>query len=514
MSRGRLLWSLGLAALLSGCAGLPAPQPPDPTVVLEHPEATRLGRDLAAAEASHPGMSGFHLLGYDLESLVARVALADSAERTIDAQYYIYDSDAAGNILTRHLLEAADRGVRVRLLIDDYNVRNDRELAALCAHPNIEVRIFNPERWHAGALRLPEYLIDLRRSDHRMHNKLFVVDDEASVLGGRNIGDDYFNLGTGTAFRDFDLLSVGPVSRQAALAFAQFWNSPWSVPAPELARRKPTPADLAWVRHRIDIRLLPAADFERQYAGTGRRYLSDLLAGPGGLFWGDGQVVTEPPAKVDRSSPATDLVTDRLEQEWRDARSEILIEAAYFVPGESGIETFRRLHARGVAVRLLTSGLEATDAPLVYYAYRGYRRALLEAGVELYEFKLHRAGGRRETKWYRLRPAYAALHSKVMVFDRRRVWIGSFNYDPRSERLNTEVALVADCPALAAELASDIAEDQDPTRSWRVRLGPGGITWTGEQDGRTIVRRREPDSWWAGIGSVLLRLMPGMENQL
>jgi cardiolipin synthase C len=514
-----LALALALAAGLSGCATISPVVPWRSSYALPDPGTTPLGRAMASDQAAHPGKSGFHLLAYDLEALVARVALADAAQRTIDVQYYIYDSDAAGSILTEHLLAAADRGVRVRMLIDDYNVHDDRELVDLCANPNIQVRIFNPVGWRSGLFRLPEYLLDFRHSDHRMHNKLFVVDNEVSILGGRNIGNDYFDLDTDNAFRDFDVLEVGPVTRQASAVFDEFWNSQWAVPAPDLAGRRPTAADLAWARRRIASRLAGAGEFERLYAATRRSYLENLES-DGELVWAPGRIVAEPPRKIADSSPATDEVADQLGREWRQTRREVLIEAAYFVPGRTGLDTFRRLRARGVKIRLLTSSLEATDVPIVYCAYRNYRKALLRAGVDLYEFKLHGPRVKSAAKWYRLGPSYMALHSKVMVFDRRRVWIGSFNLDPRSAKLNTEIAVVVDSPALAAQVEEDIAEDMSPERSWHVRLVPRPdgqgerVAWTGEQGGRPATLFHEPASWRANLGAFFLSLIPGLEGQL
>jgi len=513
------LAALGLfAAALAGCTSIRSGSPPPHTSSLAHPETTALGRSLTAAERLHPGESGFRVIEYGLEALVARAALADAAERTIDVQYYIYEHDEAGSLLTLRLLAAADRGVRVRILLDDYKLGDPRELAALCAHPNVQVRIFNPLRWRELWTRFAQYVIDFHRVDRRMHNKLFVVDNAAAILGGRNIGNNYFDLHSTHSIRDFDLLIAGgPTVREASVGFDAFWNSPWAIPADRLVSRPPSAADLAAERVRLAGRIQAASKFEQDYGATHARYVSDLGQDPAALIWAPGQLIMEPPRKVQEATRQTTLVSEGLDEEWNRVRREVLIEAAYFVPGDKGVATFRALHDRGVDVKLITCALEASDVPIVYSGYQKYRRALLAAGVELYEYKLHPRVAGKDHKWYRLRPLYAALHSKVIIFDRERVWMGSFNLDPRSMSLNTEIAVIVQSRALAAQLGADLAEDMDPNRSWRVTLADGDrgrLTWTGEEDGRLTSRHREPAGPAERLREFFVSLIPGIDDLL
>ncbi len=285
-------------AFASGCATMPPTAPAPPSFAFEHPEATRLGRALASAQQRHPGESGFGILEYGLESLVARAALADAAEQTIDAQYYIYDSDEAGSILAEHLLEAADRGVRVRLLLDDYNLGSDSELIALSVHPKIQVRVFNPVVFRPRWARFLEYALHFRRAISRMHNKLFIVDNEFTILGGRNVGNDYFNIRANSVFRDFDVLIAGSATAQASSAFDGYWNSAWSVPAAALGLRTRTPADLEKLRHKLQARVRNAERFDEEYSQGRDRYLSDLANDGESLVWAHGEVVTDPPSKI------------------------------------------------------------------------------------------------------------------------------------------------------------------------------------------------------------------------
>ncbi len=484
------------------------------------PENSGLARVLADEAQTSTGRSGFHLLSFGMEALVARLAIADAAQHSIDAQYYIFDADEAGAILTKHLIAAADRGVRVRLLVDDIDVKSDRQLEAMAAHPNIDVRIFNPLRNRAFLLRLPEYVLDLHNSDHRMHNKLFIADSEVSILGGRNVGDDYFDLSGDNGFRDFDLLSVGPVSQQTETAFDQFWNSSRSIPIDQIAGKTASREDFERMVAAIDAQIHPDRGFAKGYVATGRNYLSDLAKDKvGGLLWGFGRVVSEPPRKVAEDVPQDDLVSKRLIQEWDRAQHDVMVECSYFLPGAEGIAAFRKLRERGVAVTVVTSGLEATDVPLVYAAYRQFRPPLLDAGVGLYEFKLHPPKIKAPGKWYRQGSSYSAMHSKVIEFDHQRVWVGSFNLDPRSIKLNTEVAIIAECPALARQLANAINSDLAPTRSWKVEFDPRApagrdLVWVGEEQGNPTTLTHDPGSLHARVGVFFWSMVPFVKNKL
>ncbi len=503
---------------------MPAP----PSFAFDHPESTRLGQALAPAQKQHPGESGFGILEYGLESLVARAALADAADQTIDAQYYIYDSDEAGSILAEHLLEAADRGVRVRLLLDDYNLGSDSDLLALSVHPKIQVRVFNPLFMRPRWARVLDYAMHFRSATRRMHNKLFIVDNEFTILGGRNVGNDYFNVRANSVFRDFDILIAGPVTAQASTAFDQYWNSPWSVPALALSLRTRTAADLENLRHKLKARVKNAALFAEEYAEGRDRYLTDLADDGKSLVWAHGEIVADPPRKIENASPGTRPVANRLDEEFARAKHEVLVEAAYFVPTANEIGSFQKLRDRGVDIRLVTSALDTTDVSMVYCAYQKYRRDLVEAGVDLYEYKVHPPQGRREHKWYRLRPSYSALHSKVLVFDGQTSWIGSFNLDPRSHDLNTEVAVVVDSAELSAKLAESINEDRLPTRSWRVQLQPDPrpaaaglsgkpsqvVTWTGEIEGEPVTLFHEPMSFRKRLKVFFLSKIPYIDDQL
>jgi putative cardiolipin synthase len=477
---------------------------------------------------AHPGQSGFKLLEYGFEALVARTVLADAAERTIDAQYYICDPDAAGSFFFQRLIAAADRGVRVRLLLDDNNLSDDREMATLCTHPNIDVRVFNPFSFRARWARLPQYAFDFNRMIRRMHNKIFIVDNAVSIIGGRNIGNTYFSLDSETNFRDFDLLVAGSLTRDASIAFDEYWNSEWAVPAARLVRRTPTSEDLRKLKQQIDARAQSIDGFTRDYEERRRGYLRDLTA-RGTLVWAEGEIVSEPPRKIQRANHETTQVSTRLELEYRRTNKELIVEMAYMVPTDELQAQLSELHRRGVSVKIMTSALEATDVSLVYAAYKKYRQRLIEAGVELYEYKAHAGLTRSERRWYRPRSSLSSLHTKAIVFDRERVYIGSANLDPRSVKLNTEIAVLVHSPKLATQMADFLAEDFSPHRSWRVDLHTSWdyrpdrgewraeryFSWTGEENGQPVTRYFEhATSAWQRVKAFLYLLIPGIEPQL
>jgi putative cardiolipin synthase len=513
---GCLLGLAGCAAIPTG--GLPASH------ALEHPQSTTLGRALAGLAAGHPGESGFHLLEFGPEALAARLCLIDAAERTIDVQTYILDDDQTGDLLTLHLLQAADRGVRVRLLLDDFNLRHAAKLSTLSTVPNFAVRVYNPVHYHPRWALWLEYAFDFKRLNRRMHVKQLTVDGTAVILGGRNIGDDYFDLENKHGFRDFDLLAAGDITRQASAIFDAYWNSPWAVPVAKLATPLPDPNAVALARAQIGQRALGVESFARQYEATRDGYLADLERGDS-LVWAPGEIRADPAAQVVAPLGAISPLTHVLEEEWRGTHREALIEAAYFVPGPDGMGWYRALRARGVTVTVLTNTAATTDVPVVYDAYERYRRRLLEAGVGLYEYKRDGAGLPAEASWFRPRQSYAILHSKVLVFDRKRVWIGSYNLDPRSAFLNLEIGAIIDSPQLAEETARDIRRDCAPNQSWRVSLepppsgsatssAPTRLVWTGEAHGRPALRHFEPVGFFQRLRSFFLFLIPGIEKQL
>jgi cardiolipin synthase C len=502
-----------LALLALAACAAPGPPPPHglpPAAALATPEATALGRLFGTAPGEE-GRSGLMLLASARDAFVARQALAAMAERTLDLQYYLWEDDTSGRLLLAAVLGAADRGVRVRMLLDDLRTSGrDSDLALLDAHPNVEVRLFNP--FADRTLRVLDAALDFARVTHRMHNKAFVADNAAAVVGGRNIGDHYFAVDDRTNFRDLDLLAAGPVVRELSASFDDFWNSRWSVPVKHFARASAAGAGGLAPRLAAADRDDDALPFDTD---LGPRELVDLArAWRRGLVWAEAAVVADRPDKPETAHP---LLLERLRAALRGSlRGDLLVESAYFIPGEKGTAQLCGLVARGVRVRVLTNSLASNDVLLAHSGYAKYRLPLLRCGVELYELRPDARFVRREWTWLSGR-SRANLHTKAVVIDRAAAVVGSLNLDPRSANLNTEIAVVAESPELAGETADFIEACMRPENAYRLEPdleGDGGLAWVVDEGGRTVRLTREP-----GAGRVrsavarLLALLP-IEGQL
>lgn len=445
--------------------------------------------------AARPGQSACVLVDSGPVALTMRSVLADEARRSIDLQTYIYDDDEAGIVLVDRLRAAAERGVRVRLLIDDNGLRTDDCLPLLLdALPHVEVRVFNPFRFRARWTRPLQFPFEFRRLNHRMHNKLYVVDGVATIIGGRNIGGHYFEAHEAANFTDLDVLLFGPVAAEAQACFERYWNSELAVPL-HVAMG---PRDLAGARERLD-RYARAARFTRlqeAFRPETRRLGEALREGEHVVHWARTRIVADDPSKASarRRRGVAQIMIDALNETWNQARHEVLAASAYFVPGRKGARDLIRLRRSGVDVSILTNSLASNDVPTVHAGYSRYRRALLRAGVALYEYqRFGRRGDERHSA-----SSSNALHAKTIVVDQRIAWVGSFNLDPRSSRLNTEMAVLLESESLAQDLAARMRRDLEPDRSWRVmmRRGSRELYWCGERSGRAVVERVEPDTGW------------------
>jgi putative cardiolipin synthase len=453
-------------------------------------ESTRIGRQLADLAAANPDKSGFAIIRYGRPALAARVALADLAEHTLDVQYYIWEADATGRILAERLVRAADRGVRVRILVDDINLSGrDARVASLDAHPNIEIRIFNP--FANRKFRVLDFAFDLARVNHRMHNKMMIMDNALTLVGGRNVGAHYFQAHTQSNFRDLDIVGAGPIVRDTSEVFDRFWDGPWSVPVAQLVKKafgqEQLVAAVADMRRQIE-----ADDYPFPLEIDTTELLDDLENIFDNLVWAPGQIVWEDPTSIYegvQSGRMNEALLERLET----LESELLIESAYFVPRETGVAVVRSLTGRGIRVRVLTNSLVANDVLAAHAGYSKYRRPLLESGTELYELRPY--PGPVDQKIVSTK-SKAGLHTKAIVFDRKDVFIGSFNLDPRSSMINTEAGV-------------------SPHNAFRVLLGDNeALHWVIEVAGAHVEYDKDPNSswyqrWLAGV----IRSLP-IEDQL
>lgn len=501
---GRGAGALLALTVATGCSTYNTKYPRSPSTAFQEYQATTLGRLFEPAAAKHPGESGVVYMRYGRRALEARLALADLAERSLDLQYFIWDADVSGHLLADRVIRAADRGVRVRVLLDDLSiVGRDTAIAQLSAHPNIEIRAFNPFRGRANRWR--DFLHDPSRANRRSHNKLMIADSAIMIVGGRNIADHYFGVHGGSNFRDLDTVAVGPVVRDAAAVYDDFWNSPFAVPYAAFVKTTPTRAEcdaaIAEMRTKMASERLPyPVDEEVDVLTAGKQGVRDLLT------WAPVRVLYDPPEKAE--DKASHNIFSTLDTLVSNAQQEVLIENAYFVPRDHGVELVAALHARGVRVRVLTNSLASNDVLAVHSGYQKYRDDLLENGVEMYE--LRPDSSMEQLRWSGLSwKSRAGLHAKAMVVDRRYVVVGSYNLDPRSADINTELALLVDSPAFAEMLAEFFDDGVKPENSYRVTLERGRLRWTTSDDGTVRVYTKEPEtSWWMRFKADALGILP------
>jgi cardiolipin synthase C len=504
------------AAALSGCGSLP-PAPPAAHSRALPPDAASALVQTAAASLGQPGHSGAHLLPSGLQALDTRLQLIARASRSLDVQYYVLDDDATGRLLLARLAQAADRGVRVRLLVDDlYTQHSDPSLRAMAALPGVEVRLFNPfccARSQGLASRFAASLAEVYRLNHRMHNKLLVADGAWAITGGRNIADDYFQRGSAHHFIDLDVLLAGPVVTDLAASFDRYWNSPVVRP---IAHVPPAALDDEALRARIHaltahgLDALPLAVPEADVLGQpplGPAFDRGRLA----LTPGQALVIADPPDKWQRDADQAwqdSLAYQALMKIWT-AEREVLITSPYLIPGPLGIAAFEALRQRQVQVTVLTNSLAATDEPLVHTGYARYRPRLVDAGVALFELSPSRT--RADKRLGVFGSSSGRLHAKTAVVDGDKSFIGTMNLDPRSRTQNTELGVFFQSPVLAQALtqvinanrqlgAYQVGRSASGALQWRVPDGPGGTP--GE------VLTSEPESTvWLQLHNLLLGLL-------
>ncbi|HEY3180830.1 MAG TPA: phospholipase D family protein [Casimicrobiaceae bacterium] len=520
-----------LVIVLAACTTLPpgSDYPKTPSTAFAQPSTTRLGKQLAKESVRHSGQSGFRILPYGVEGLLLRTQLVRAAERTLDIQYYIFAEDDTGKLLQQSVLDAADRGVRIRLLIDDQNSFQRHEapeiISALNDHANIELRLFNPfvYRGQFPLLRYLDMAVNAQRINHRMHNKLLVADNAIAIVGGRNVGDEYFDAGTPPVrFGDFDVAVVGPAVPQLSASFDEFWNNSLSIPQKAVAPVAPLAASLPEARaelatHRAGIN---APEIE-QRLNKGDP-LNGLLDGRLSFVWANAAVIADHPekAEVPPGEPVRSPVVRQLVQEMRNVNSEVAIVTPYFVPGERAMARIKELRQRNVRVRVLTNSLSSTDFPIVHSAYRRYRTPLLEAGVELSEIRAASDGAPMGSSPQgsgasgKSGDAPFALHAKLYVFDRQRVFIGSANFDRRSFKLNTELGLMIESRELAGQIVAQFEQFAASPNSYRLILEPGGpkgerIRWRTQLDGKSVDLDDDPDTTaWRRFEVAMYSMLP------
>ncbi|MDW2958379.1 MAG: phospholipase D family protein [Alphaproteobacteria bacterium] len=445
-------------------------------------------------------VSGATLIEDGLSAFVIRSAFARMATKTIDLQTYIYSNDFSSKVLVGELKNAADRGVKVRILLDDYGTNSDiADVILLNQHPNIEVKVFNTVRNRAKLLYYPQFLMDFSRLNSRMHNKLFIVDNIAYITGGRNVGSNYFYPETASNFSDTDVLFIGDMTRYATDSFNEYWNHHLSIPAYVFPKAKS--------KHALKKLEKTFADIERKSVEDVRRYNTIISMAQReyknknlDFSWGRGKFLADPPQKVEMTMAEKEAyrgdIIRALQHLWDKTSDSVYMSAAYFVPGQGGLEHMLREEKSGVHMTIVTNSLASTNAPTVYAKWEKYRKQLIESGADVYEFMVSAENLRGKSHdRERKQSSFSVLHSKTMVFDDDISWIGSFNLDPRSAYYNTENVAIFESRDFANKLREMILKDTQT--SWRVTLDDDGDpVWTGSRPGdkKPRVYKHAPDT--------------------
>lgn len=512
----KLLGLLLLAVLLTGVVvrllnPLPSLEPRAMSHMLTDTRDTPLGRGAGTAADAHPGLTGLRPLNDGRSAYAARALLARAATRSLDVQYYIWKGDLSGSLLLQEMRAAADRGVRVRMLLDDNGIAGlDAPLAALDQHPNVEVRLFNP--FVVRSPKMIGYLTDFPRLNRRMHNKSFTADNQVTIIGGRNVGDEYFGAQDDGLFADLDILAVGPAVTAVSRDFDRYWSSASAYTAASILPPVGPDQIEEIGKAAVVAARAPAAQAYLQ-AVRSLPFVDAVRAGTLTFEWAPVRMVSDDPAKALGRADPEGMLTAKLAEILGKPMREIALVSGYFVPTQAGEDAFVQLAREGVTVSILSNAFETTDVAIVHAGYAGRRKALLRGGVRLFEmrksgglaadppsFSLGGSGSRLSGgdgiggPGSVLRSSASTLHAKTFSVDRRRMFVGSFNFDPRSMHLNTELGFVIESPSLAAALAVSF-ETEIPLRTYEVRLtAKDDLVWIERNGTRTIRHTVEPGS--------------------
>ena len=505
----KLAFIFFLGFLLYACSSLPERMPVKPSYYISDTGNTQLGQLFETRKSAHEGLTGYHLLIDPIDAIAARLMLIEKAQKSLDLQYYIWHNDKVGALALEGLLRAADRGVKVRLLLDDNNTGDlDASLLAIDQHPNVEVRLFNPfvyRKW-----RMLNYVLDFSRNNHRMHNKTFIADTQVALVGGRNISNQYYDAGESFQFSDIDVMMVGQVVPEVAKSFDDYWNYPMAYPVSQMIKAKDHQLDLKQLR--FQLAHYKATSTAQNYLNLTREQadFDNWLSGDEKMQWVPVHLVQDSPEKINKDAKRSEHLTFQLQNLVGKPQKQLDIISAYFVPADTGTESLINLKRQGVRVRVLTNSYAANDVGVVHAFYAKRRKELLENGIELYEFlPQSKPNGKRKAKKNHLSAladdtpnpqssgigdsSDASLHAKMMAFDNQQAFIGSFNFDPRSANLNTEIGVILDSPTLATQVSKDL-DSAIMNIAYRVRLNErGNIIWEEKTPTGIKVYTQEPN---------------------
>ncbi len=483
---------------------------------------TYLAKLFKPIKQQHPNLTGYHVLYNPTQALTTRLQLMERAEKTLDLQYYIWDNDKVGALALSAAARAADRGVKVRLLIDDNNSK-DLEAAylALSQHPNIEIRVFNPYKFRK--LRAFDILLDFNRITRRMHNKTFITDNQVALIGGRNMSNQYYDAGENYQFSDMDVLLVGQATDDISASFDEYWNHPYAYPIQQVAKASQHNLSYANLRYQLD---------EHWFKSSVEDYLSILSSSLSfdtwfnqnlSLEWVNATVVKDSADKIYKNTPPEQHLNFQLTHIIDHPENDIDLVSAYFVPNDDYMKLIKSLSDQGVKIRILTNSFKANDVPLVHAFYSKYREQLLQDGVELYEFLPMLPMSLSEQERYKFLSnnrvshkglSRSRLHAKFMALDHKQVFIGSFNFDQRSAYLNTEIGVVLDTPTLATIIHQQMDENL-LKYAYQLELDDQGkLIWKKQTSTGIEIYQDEPHiKWWQKAVLKLVTLLP-IEKQM
>jgi putative cardiolipin synthase len=493
------------------------------SLAFTHPENTQLGRNFNKITKPQAGLSGYCVLNNGLDGFIARAQLIAKAQSSLDLQYYIFREDKTGMLLTEQLIRAADRGVKIRILVDDGNTLDgDEQLLSLASHPNIQVRIFNPfyYRGHNEFLRLLEMTAINSDLDYRMHNKLFVVDSAVALIGGRNIGDEYFQVDADAQLGDDDVFTIGPMVKKLSQSFDEFWNSDQSIPAQRVDPALTTSEALIQFKQQLTTNLKSVEKQKESFANQTHRspLLNQLFSDSPYLTWASAQLIYDSPNKkdVEDDSLVGSLIYEPIKEAVKSTRSELFIMTPFFIPGNEGMKMIQTLQGHGISTRVLTNSLESAPELSAHAGYTHYRKPLLKLGVKLFEVRARpgKAMGSGESKKL-LRYGNYGLHAKQYIFDRQKVFLGSMNFDQRSMHLNTEIGLIIHSPELAKQALERFNRLTDVSNSYQVLLvnepksKTESIIWITKEHAKLTTYTSEPSrSTFQMIKANILAILP------
>ena len=499
--------SLFLIVMMTACSTLPQQQPhPDVYAFEQDTQQTYLGRLILPLRAQQPQLTGYHMLHDPLEALAARLHLIEKAEKTLDLQYYIWDNDKVGALAIQALTEAADRGVQVRLLIDDNNSKAMESVyLALSQHQNIQVKLYNPYRFRN--FRALDLVLDLKRMNRRMHNKSFIADHQIALIGGRNMSNQYYHVSDQYQFSDVDVMLVGSATDEIIHSFDEYWNDEYAYRAQDLINAQKHQLRYPELKaqldeHRQQINVQNYLDLANRSQAV-QQWLNEKIA----FNWVEATVLKDHPAKIKGNSPKEDYLYYQLGENLLSPQQHLDIISAYFVPEKSGTALLSALSQHNVEVRVLTNSYQANDVPFVHAFYRKYRPELLSNGIALYEFlartefdglNKNNLEISKQAKVSLKSLSRSSLHTKMISVDDKQVFIGSYNLDPRSAYLNTEIGVILNSPQLATAIHESLDNNIHQYAYQVVLNADQRLHWKlTDKQGQISTFTKEPKmKWW------------------